>query len=172
MNSLMFRILLLVLLFCIAPHCDAAQKKIIVDGYWGRKSISYTEALKRLHFHILLPQEWRATDCVFYPQWILQDKTITGNDPGPRLPSRQAVAVALKGDSDYLVIETPYLQNFSRNDNWHGLDWIVANGYFTRAVNEPCFAGMDIGRRGDTSYAILTSDRNRPNQNRFEKSLR
>ena len=166
-----FLTLLLAFLLCAALPSDAAEKKIIVDGYWSRKSISYQEALQRLHFHILLPQGWRAADCVFYPQWIAQVKDMTGNDPGPRLPSRQAVAVALKGDSDYLVIEAPYVHGRSAYDNRQGMWWIVGAGYFTKALNKPQFASLIFGRLGNTSYAIVTSDHNRLDQIRFEKWL-
>ena len=164
--------ILLAAVFCVAAPCSASGKKITVDGSWGRNPITYSAAIKRMHFHILLPQGWRAESCIFYPQWILQDKSILGNDPGPRLPSRQAVGVMLKGDYDHLVIEAPYLQTFSSSDNWHGMFWIVGSGYFTKALNDPGLVkGLRIGRRGNTSYAILTSDSKKSNINRFEKSL-
>jgi hypothetical protein len=169
----MSRILtVLVVLFCAAVPCWAADNTVTVDGGWGLKPISYSAAMKRIHFHILLPQGWRPEDCVVYPNWILQEKSMTGNDPGPRLPSRQAVAVTKKGDPTHLILESPYLQGLSSYDNRQGMFWIVSAGYFTKALNHPHLGDFCLGRRGSTSYAILSSDPDKPNTNRFEQSLR
>ena len=163
------KLMLLLFLYCAAAPSYGSVKKIEVDS-WGHSTLTYSAAKKRIHFHILIPRKWRTQDCVFYPRWILQDKSITGNDPGPGLPSRQAVGIMLKGNSTYLIMESPYLKNLSENDNWHGMYWIVGSGYFTKAINEPGGGGR-IGHRGGTNYAILTSDPSKSNLTQFEKSL-
>ncbi len=135
------------------------------------KPVSYQAALKKARFPIILPQGWRGEDCVFYLNWIKTEKEVTGNDPGPRLPSRQAIAVALKGNQKRLIIETPYLKKSSVDANYHGMLWIVSAGYFTNALNHQ-FGELSIGHRGGTSYAILSSSADKAGNDRFEQTLR
>lgn len=130
-----YALLISAVLICVLKPCIADEIKVTVDSGWGLKPISYGAATKKIHFHILLPQGWNAENCVVYKNWIEQEKSITGNDPGPRLPSRQAVAVARKDDQSRLILESPYLKNLPVYDNRQGMLWIVSAGYFTKELN-------------------------------------
>ena len=159
------------ILVCAVKPCLADETRVTVDGGWGLKPISYRAAAKKIHFHILLPQGWHAADCVVYPNWIKQEKAITGNDPGPRLPSRQAIAVARKGDQARLILESPYCKSFSVYENRQGMLWIVSAGYFTKDLNNPWLGGFSVGHLGGTNYAVLCSSSNRFENYHFEHSL-
>ena len=171
-NAVHSTLLLLAALLCAAPLCLADGADVTVNRGWGLKPVSYQVALKKARFPILLPQGWREEDCVFYLNWIKTEKEVTGNDPGPRLPSRQAIAVALKSNSKRLIIEAPYLKNLSAYENRQGMYWIVAAGYFIKALNNPRQGGFSMGHRGETSYAILSSSTDKAANDRFEQSLR
>lgn len=171
-NAVCSTLLLFASLVCLASPCLADGGDVAVNGGWGLKPVSYQVALKKARFPILLPQGWRREDCVFYLNWIKTQKEVTGNDPGPRLPSRQAIAVALKGSSKRLIVESPYLESLSAFRNRQGMYWIVAAGYFTSALNNPRQGGFSLGHRGGTSYAVLSASADKPNNDRFEQSLR
>ncbi len=164
-------LLLLAALLCTVPRCLADGADITVNGGWGLKPVSYQAALKKARFPILLLQSWKGKDCVFYLNWIKTVKTEAGSDPGPSLPSRQAIAVMLKGNSKRLILEAPYLKNYSVNANWYGMDWITAAGYFTKPLGSQ-YGEISIGHRGGTSYAIVSSSGDTASNKRFEKSLR
>jgi len=171
-NAVCSTLLLFASLLCAASSCLADGADVTVNGGWGLKPVSYQTALKKARFPILLPQGWRGEDCEFYLNWIKTEKEVIGNDPGPRLPSRQAIAVALKGSSNRLIVESPYLENLSAFKNRQGMYWIVAAGYFTNALNNPRQGGFSLGHHGETSYAILSSSADKAANDRFEQSLR
>ena len=167
-----YALILSAVLVCVVKPCTADEIRVTIDSGRGLKPISYGVAAKKIHFHILLPQGWHAEDCVVYPNWIKQENSITGNDPGPRLPSRQAVGVAKKGDQSRLILESPYINNLSVYNNRQGMLWIVSAGYFTKDLNNSRLGGFCVGRRGGTSYAILNSSSGKLSNNHFEHSLR
>ena len=169
-NAVSSTLLSLAALLCAAPHCLAAGADITVNGGWGLKPVSYQAALKKARFPILLPQGWRGEDCVFYLNWIKTIKDAEG-DIGLRLPSRQVIAVALKGNQKRLIIESPYFKNLSVCDNKAGMSWVVSAGYITDALNHP-FGEFSIGHRGETSYGIISSSSDSAGNDRFEESLR
>ncbi len=92
--------------------------------------------------------------------WIPTVSYETGNDPGPRLPSRVAIAIQPKKSSQYMLIESAAMTGRYRGeeDDYHGPMWILYAGCFTNDVTNP--GPRRPGRVyhvGKTYYMLLSS---------------
>jgi len=143
------------------------DKSVRIDGFWGRHSVTYAQAVKRLPFHILLPTNWKPQDCEFSVRWVRHEGP---NADAGNQPDRAAVAIQQKGDGRFLIIETKYNEASSEDDNVKGMRWILGNGYFTR--DEDNGYEERQGHRAGTSYFILSAPAGVKDAPRLQASIR